>query len=597
MRSLVGRIRHQLSDARPAKRAGLILLILAAFSVVGTSAWAYWTTHGTGTASATTGTLNAPTAVSVSSTPGNGSVQVSWTNSTPAGGLSPGGYFVTRVNAGGGTSSACGSSLASPTATTPCNDTSVADGTYHYLVTAVKASWTATSLASGNVAVSNDVIPPTVSATLSPAANGNGNNNTSPVAVNLTATDNVAGSGVASITSWLDAGTDTTVSVSATSVSVTGQGAHVVSFFATDNAGNAGTTQTQSVNIDTIAPSVTNVTSPDGNGVHKSGGITVTVAFTESVTVTGTPTLSLATGSPATTTVSYLSGTGTSVLTFQYVIAAGNASADLDYASTSALALNGGTIQDAASNGASLTLASPGAAGSLGFNKNIAIDTTAPTVTGVSSTLVDGSYKAGQVVPLTVTFSEPVQVTGIPQLTMSTGSPGATVVNYTGGSGSNVLTFNYTVAALNTSADLDYAATTSLGLNGGTIRDAATNDATLTLASPAAANSLGANKNLVIDTTAPTGLTVICTAGNSGNPVHYTCTGIAGNAAGDATTINLVITKAGQTTLTTTGTRTTTSWTTSGNDLIPKNKTGWSVMATQTDAAGNTTTATTTFNS
>ena len=39
--------------------------------------------------------------------------------------------------------------------------------------------------------------------------------------------------------------------------------------------------------------------------------------------------------------------------------------------------------------------------------------------------------------------------------------------------------------------DLDYVATTSLALNGGTIRDAATNNATLTLATPGAANSLG----------------------------------------------------------------------------------------------------------
>ena len=42
-------------------------------------------------------------------------------------------------------------------------------------------------------------------------------------------------------------------------------------------------------------------------------------------------------------------------------------------------------------------------------------------------------------------------------------------------------------------------ATTSLALNGGTIRDAATNNATLTLAAPGAAGSLGANKALVVD--------------------------------------------------------------------------------------------------
>jgi hypothetical protein len=45
--------------------------------------------------------------------------------------------------------------------------------------------------------------------------------------------------------------------------------------------------------------------------------------------------------------------------------------------------------------------------------------------------------------------------------------------------------------------DLDYKATDSLSANGGTIRDNASNDATLTLASPGATNSLASNKALV----------------------------------------------------------------------------------------------------
>jgi hypothetical protein len=190
-------------------------------------------------------------------------------------------------------------------------------------------------------------------------------------------------------------------------------------------------------------------------------------------------------------------------LTFNYTVEAGNTSADLSYAATTSLALNGGTINDVATNAGTLTLPAPGAAGSLSANKVVVIDTTAPTVTGVSSPLANGSYKAAQIVPLTVTFSEAVTVAGTPQLTLSTGTPATTSVNYTSGSGTTVLTFNYTVAAGNTSADLDYAATGSLALNLGTIRDAATNNATLTLAAPGASGSLGANKDLVIDTTKP----------------------------------------------------------------------------------------------
>ena len=71
-------------------------------------------------------------------------------------------------------------------------------------------------------------------------------------------------------------------------------------------------------------------------------------------------------------------------------------------------------------------------------------------------------------------------------------------MNYSSGTGSSTLTFNYTVAAGHTSSDLDYVATSSLALNSGTIKDDAVNVATLTLASPAASGSLGANKAIVI---------------------------------------------------------------------------------------------------
>ena len=113
-------------------------------------------------------------------------------------------------------------------------------------------------------------------------------------------------------------------------------------------------------------------------------------------------------------------------------------------------------------------------------------------------------------------FSEVVNVTGTPQLTLNNVSGGSNpVVNYSTGTGSNTLTFNYTVGSGETSNDLDYVATNSLGLNSGTIKDAALNDATLTLASPGAANSLGANKALIVDTSVPTISSVSLNAANT----------------------------------------------------------------------------------
>ena len=255
--------------------------------------------------------------------------------------------------------------------------------------------------------------------------------------------------------------------------------------------------------IDTALPTVASVSSTTSDGDYNLDDvIAITVTFSEAVTVSGTPQLTLETVS-SDAVVNYASGSGGTTLTFNYTVASGHVSADLDYVSTSALALNSGSINDGAGNAATLTLASPGATNSLGASKALVVDTVLPTVASVSSTKSDGAYKVDDVIPITVTFSESVTVTGTPQLTLETGSSDA-VVNYTSGSGSSVLTFNYTVASGQTSSDLDYVATSSLALNSGTINDVAGNAATLTLASPGATNSLGADKALIIDTTLTT---------------------------------------------------------------------------------------------
>lgn len=129
-------------------------------------------------------------------------------------------------------------------------------------------------------------------------------------------------------------------------------------------------------------------------------------------------------------------------------------------------------------------------------------DTTPAAVVMVWSSMADGLYKAGDVLSVLVSFDEPVLVTGTPQLTLETGAIDQ-VIDYVSGSGTNVLTFSYRVQAGDSSADLDYVATNALGLNGGAIRDAANNNATLTLATPGTANSLGATKSIAIDGVAP----------------------------------------------------------------------------------------------
>ncbi len=119
-------------------------------------------------------------------------------------------------------------------------------------------------------------------------------------------------------------------------------------------------------------------------------------------------------------------------------------------------------------------------------------------VTNVTSPNSDAlPYAAGATIDIRVTFSSMVNVTGTPTLLLETGVTHRTA-GYVSGSGSDTLTFRYTVVAGDTSGDLDYVAINSLTLNGGSITGAI-GDAILTLPSPGSAGSLGANKNLIID--------------------------------------------------------------------------------------------------
>jgi hypothetical protein len=115
----------------------LILPILVLLGAVG--GWAYWTTTGTGTASASNGTLSAPTITNA--TPSGGTVALTWSAVTPP---QPDTvtYYVSRD---GGTPAGNCPTAASPTGVLTCTDSGVSSGPYNYTVTAVWRTWTATS--------------------------------------------------------------------------------------------------------------------------------------------------------------------------------------------------------------------------------------------------------------------------------------------------------------------------------------------------------------------------------------------------------------------------------------------------------------------
>ena len=146
---------------RAVRRTVLSLVLAPILAVFSTGAtWAFWAAAGAGVASATTGTLNPPTGVSVTHAAGTAVVNVAWV--PPAVGAPPTGYVVERVTTGGVPTVVCGGSPSAPLAVTSCTDLGVPNGTYRYRVSAVRASWSATSAPSSQVTVARELVPPTV---------------------------------------------------------------------------------------------------------------------------------------------------------------------------------------------------------------------------------------------------------------------------------------------------------------------------------------------------------------------------------------------------------------------------------------------------
>ncbi len=116
-------------------------------------------------------------------------------------------------------------------------------------------------------------------------------------------------------------------------------------------------------------------------------------------------------------------------------------------------------------------------------------DDVAPVVTSVSVPIAD-TYVFNQNLDFTVNFDENITVNttgGTPQLALTVGSTTRQAV-FQSGSGTQNLVFRYTVQ--DGDADGDGIAVGTLSANGGTLRDAANNDANLTL------NSVGNTSNV-----------------------------------------------------------------------------------------------------
>lgn len=274
--------------------------------------------------------------------------------------------------------------------------------------------------------------------------------------------------------------------------------------------------------IDTTTPEVVSVAASSPVGVYTAGDVVdIVVVFKASVVVTGSPVLVLSTGIvgvfPGFTASNadvfrvavYSTGSGSPTLSFRHTVEIGDVSLDLDYASMTALQLNGGSIKRLSTTpvtDADLTLASRGTANSLAFSSAIVINTAAPCILQANPTTRDGVYRAGDVISFVLVFDLPVVVFGEATILMGVTEP-ARYASFSGkGSGTTVVEFTFVCGPNDQAAVFDFASVGSI--IGDIVRNAATPTLPAVLTLPPAGL---ASKGISIDQTCERAVAVTTT--------------------------------------------------------------------------------------
>ena len=254
-------------------------------------------------------------------------------------------------------------------------------------------------------------------------------------------------------------------------------------------------------------PSVSQVaitsTPAGGNTYAPDETVQVSLTFTEAVAVTGTPRLRIKLDpDDGEQWADYSGGSGTATLTFAYTVAEPNRSTRGVAVLRDTLDLNGGTIRSVVTPQQDALRWYPGRDHDPGHMVDWRRAAPGvPWMTGVAITSdpgADGVYAGGDVIQVTATFSEAVNVDatdGTPRLKIRMApylwwidqdyavrradyswldlDHAERWADYTGGSGTKELTFNYTVLGVNRSTQGVAVVGSGLELNGGAIRSTA----------------------------------------------------------------------------------------------------------------------------
>jgi len=263
------------------------------------------------------------------------------------------------------------------------------------------------------------------------------------------------------------------------------------------DAGGNSTVGTQSANtflIDQVVPTIASISSTTADGTYGIGdAVNVTISFSEAVSISGGNLLTnLSSGAQLSTS----SIASTSALSQTYTIAALDESLDL---TVSSLVLSAGSVDltDAAGNPIDRSLP----VSNLGNTSALVIDGIVPTLSSITSTSADGSYGVGDVINITVTFSEAVTLSG-GNLQVDHDASASDVL-ITSISSSTTGTQDYTVESGDASDDLTV---TGLSLSAGTLQDAGGNN--VDLSDLTAITNIDDGSDIAVDGASPAAFTV-----------------------------------------------------------------------------------------
>jgi hypothetical protein len=263
-----------------------------------------------------------------------------------------------------------------------------------------------------------------------------------------------------------------------------------------------GATTTTSIFIDAAPPEVTAIAKPTDNNYTTALDIDFMITFSKSVDVINTPRLELDIGG-VTRYANYLTGTGTSSLTFRYNVVAPDLDSDGISITNTSIDLNTtATIKDIYGSNAGLDLSSfitPMPLVFVNYNPLKITSITPPA---------DATYVETQNIDFIVNTSEAVNIVGIPRIQLDIG--GVTkYADYLSGSGTMNLIFRYTVeVGLDDSDGITLAG--PVDLNGGTIQSVSLENLDLTFTLPITTNILvDSQGSIITSVTTPADATYI----------------------------------------------------------------------------------------